>query len=139
MANIYKNAMFDLTTTNKTTVYTCPTGRTSLIKSIQVTNIHSGSNEVEAFTTDASASNAEHEIAHISLGSKTVENLAKNVIVLESGDALKLKAASANHIAGIVSYLEIFDEKSAWLNWFIYHMIWLTMRGNTLKKTLQMH
>jgi hypothetical protein len=25
------------------------------------------------------------------------------------------------------------------LNWFIYHMIWLTMRGNTLKKTLQMH
>jgi len=25
MANIYKNAMFDLTTTDKTTVYTCPT------------------------------------------------------------------------------------------------------------------
>tara|TARA_R110002050_G_scaffold111116_1_gene224405 strand:+ start:157 stop:498 length:342 start_codon:yes stop_codon:yes gene_type:complete len=113
MANIYKNAMFDLTTTNKTTVYTCPTDRTALVKSIQVTNIHSGANEIEAFTTDSSASNAEHEIAHISLGSKTVENLAKNVIVLESGDALKLKAASANHIAGIVSYLEIFDEKSA--------------------------
>ena len=38
MANIYKNAMFDLTTTNKTTVYTCPTARTALVKSIQVTN-----------------------------------------------------------------------------------------------------
>ena len=113
MANIYKNAMFDLTTTNKTTVYTCPTNRTALVKSIQITNIHSGSNEIEAFTTDASDSDAEHEIAHISLASKTVENLAKNVIVLESGDALKLKAASANNIAGIVSYLEIFDEKSA--------------------------
>ena len=36
MAIIYKNAMFDLTTTNKTTVYTCPTNRTALIKSIQV-------------------------------------------------------------------------------------------------------
>ena len=33
-------------------------------------------------------------------------------MVLESGDALKLKAASADDIAGIVSYLEIFDEKS---------------------------
>ncbi len=34
-------------------------------------------------------------------------------MVLESGDTLKLQAASANNIAGIVSYLEIFDEKSA--------------------------
>ena len=113
MANIYKNAMFDLTTTNKTTIYTCPTNRTALVKSIQITNIHTGNIEVEAFTTDSSDSNAEYEIAHISLGSKTVENLIKSTIVLESGDVLKLKAASANNIAGIVSYLEIFDEKSA--------------------------
>ena len=113
MANIYKNAMFDLTTTNKTTVYTVPTDRTALIKSIQITNIHSGTVEVEAFTTDSSDSGAEHEVAHISLGSKTVENLVKGTMVLESGDTLKIKAASANNIAGIVSYLEIFDEKSA--------------------------
>jgi len=113
MANIYKNAMFDLTTTNKTTVYTCTTNRTALIKSIQITNIHSGAIEVEAFTTDSSNSNAEHEIAHISLGSKTVDNLVKGTLILESGDTLKLQAASANNIAGIVSYLEIFDEKSA--------------------------
>jgi len=113
MANLYKNSMFDLTTTDKTTVYTCPTDRTALIKSIQITNIHSGTIEVEAFTTDSSASNAEHEVAHISLGSKTVDNLVKGTMVLESGDALKLQAASANNIAGIVSYVEIFDEKSA--------------------------
>ena len=113
MANIYKNAMFDLTTTNKTTVYTCPTNRTALIKSIQVTNISSGAIEVEAFTTDSSNSDAEQEIGHISLAAKTIDNLAKSVIVLESGDVLKLKAASANNIAGIVSYIEIFDEKSA--------------------------
>ena len=112
MANIYKNAMFDLTTTNKTTVYTCPSNRTALIKSIQVTNIHSGSVEIEAFATDSSDSDAEHEIAHINLSSKTVENLVKGTMVLESGDALKLKAASVDDIAGIVSYLEIFDEKS---------------------------
>ena len=113
MANLYKNAMFDLTTTNKTTVYTVPTNRTSLIKSIQITNIHSGAVEVEAFTTDSSDSGAEHEVAHIQLASKTVENLVKGTMVLESGDALKLKAASTNNIAGIVSYVEIFDEKSA--------------------------
>jgi len=113
MANVYKNSMFDLTTTNKTTVYTCPTDRTALIKSIQITNIHSGNIEVEAFTTDSSDSGAEHEVAHINLSSKTVDNLVKGTMVLEAGDTLKLKAGSANNIAGIVSYLEIFDEKSA--------------------------
>jgi len=113
MANVYKNSMFDLTTTNKTTVYTCPSDRTALIKSIQITNIHSGNIEVEAFTTDSSASNAEHEVAHINLSSKTVDNLVKGTMVLEAGDTLKLKAGSANNIAGIISYLEIFDEKSA--------------------------
>ena len=45
--------------------------------------------------------------------SKTTENLAKGTIVLESGDTLKLKAQTANDIAGIISVLEIFDEKSA--------------------------
>ena len=40
MANVYKNAMFDLTTTNSTVVYTCPTNRTALIKSIQITNTY---------------------------------------------------------------------------------------------------
>ena len=112
MANIYKNAGINLTTTSLTTIYTVPANRTAIVKTIQVTNIHSGNIEVEAFSTDASNSNAEHEIAHIALGSKTVENLAKGTIVLESADTLKLKAASANYIAGIISILEIFDEKS---------------------------
>ena len=52
------------------------------------------------------------KIAHISLGSKSVENLAKGTIVLESADTLKLKAQTANDIAGIISILELFDEKS---------------------------
>jgi hypothetical protein len=37
MANIYKNAGFDLTTTDKTDVYTVPANRTAdLVKTIQV-------------------------------------------------------------------------------------------------------
>ena len=54
MANVYKNAMFDLTTTNKTTVYTCPTDRTTLIKSIQITNIDASAVQVEISVTDTS-------------------------------------------------------------------------------------
>ena len=84
MANIYKNAMFDLTTTSKTTVYTVPTDRTALVKSIQVTNIHTGNIEVEAFATDSSDSGAEHEVAHISLASKTVDRELMPTIISAS-------------------------------------------------------
>jgi len=38
MANIYKNAGFALSTTNLTTVYTVPTDRTAIVKSIQINN-----------------------------------------------------------------------------------------------------
>ena len=113
MANTYKNTMFNLTTTNKTTIYTCPATTTALIKTVQVTNIDTGNIEVEMFATDASNSNAEHELAHVTINSKTVDNLAKGTIVLESADTLKLKAETADDIAGIISVLEIFDEKSS--------------------------
>ena len=59
------------------------------------------------FTVDSSDSNAEFEVALVNLGSKTVENLVKSSMVLESGDAIKIQAATADKIAGIVSVLEI--------------------------------
>ena len=110
MANTYKNAMFDLTNTNATTVYTVPTNATSIVKAIQTTNIHSGAIDVTVFTVDSSDSNAEFEVALVNLASKTVENLVKSSMVLESGDAIKIQAATADKIAGIVSVLEITRE-----------------------------
>jgi hypothetical protein len=63
MANIYKNAGFDLTTTDLTTIYTVPALRTAIVKSIQISNEHSSNNLVEIFVTDSSAS-ATFEIYH---------------------------------------------------------------------------
>ena len=112
MANIYKNAGINLTTTNLTTIYTVPTNRTAIIKNIQISNEHSSNNLVEVFVTDSSAS-ATYEIFHESMASDSTTNAALAPIILESGDALKIKAGTANVVEGIVSYLEIFDEKSA--------------------------
>jgi hypothetical protein len=58
MANIYKNAGFNLTTTDLTTIYTVPALRTAIVKSIQISNEHSSNNLVEVFVTDSSASAA---------------------------------------------------------------------------------
>ena len=56
MANIYKNAGFALSTTNLTTVYTVPTDRTAIVKSIQINNDDASAIQTEISVTDSSAS-----------------------------------------------------------------------------------
>ncbi len=112
MANIYKNQGFALATTDLTTVYTVPATRTTIVKSIQITNEHSSNNLVEISITDDSAS-ATYEIYHSTMASGTTENGALSPIVMEAGDILKIQVGVADKIEGIISYLEIFDEKSA--------------------------
>ena len=112
MANIYKNTGFDLTTTDKTDVYTVPANRTAIIKTIQATNSSVSNVDTIGYFYDNSAT-TEYEIAHHALSSKNSINFIEGTMVLESGDILRLEAATANAVEGIVSYLEIFDEKSA--------------------------
>ena len=112
MANIYKNAGFNLSTTNLTTVYTVPTDRTAIVKSIQVNNDDSSAIQVEISVTDSSAS-VTYKVYHKDLAADTTDNGVVAPLVLESGDIVKIQAASANKIEGMISYLEIFDEKSA--------------------------
>mgnify|MGYP000336098894 CR=1 FL=1 len=55
MANIYKNAQFNLTTTAITDIYTCPTGRTALMKNVHVANYGTGNVVVKGHLYDNSA------------------------------------------------------------------------------------
>jgi len=112
MANIYKNAGFNLSTTNLTTVYTVPNDRTTIVKSIQINNDDASAIQVEISVTDSSAS-ATYKIYHKDLAGDTTDNGVVAPLVLESGDIVKIQAATANKIEGMISYLEIFDEKSA--------------------------
>jgi len=112
MANIYKNAGFNLSTTNLTTVYTVPTNRTTIVKSIQINNDDASAIQVEISVTDTSGS-ATYKIYHKDLAGDTTDNGVVAPLVLESGDIIKIQVATANKIEGMISYLEIFDEKSA--------------------------
>ena len=112
MANVYKNSGFNLSTTNLTTIYTVPTNRTAIVKSIQINNDDASAIQVEISVTDTSAS-ATYKIYHKDLAADTTDNGVVSPLILESGDILKIQAATSNKIEGMVSYLEIFDEKSA--------------------------
>ena len=112
MANVYKNSGFNLSNTNLTTIYTVPTNRTAIVKSIQINNDDASAIQTEIFFTDSSASQT-YKIYHKDLAADTTDNGVVAPLVLESGDIIKIQVATANKIEGVVSYLEIFDEKSA--------------------------
>ena len=57
--------------------------------------------------------NATFKIYHSDLAADSTDNAVKGSLVLEAGDVIKIQSASANKIEGMISYLEIFDEKSA--------------------------
>jgi hypothetical protein len=105
MANTYKSYFVDLTTTNKTLIYTVPAKTTALVKTIQLTN-ETGIVNAQIYVTDSSAS-VEYEIAHITMTARSTNNFAFGTVVLEAGDLIKIQAASANTITGIISVLQI--------------------------------
>jgi len=67
VANRYKNAQFDLTTTNATDVYTVPSNSRAIVQNIHMANIGAGNVVVHAHLFDNSASKqftfAKHTIA----------------------------------------------------------------------------
>ena len=111
MANVYKNAQFNLTTTDKTDVYTVPTSRTALMKIIHTANYGSGNSTVKGYIYDSSAS-TEYQIDQHTIAAGSSQDLGDGVLVLESEDIFRLEASNANAISGSCSILEIFDEKS---------------------------
>ena len=107
MANRYKNANFDLTTTDVTDVYTTPSESRAIIQNIHVANVGGGNTEIKAFIYDNSASRA-YQFAEHTVNSGDSKSVSDGTIILEENDKLQLSAASGNIFEGTVSILE-FD------------------------------
>ena len=105
MANIYKNAFYDPTTTAAETVYTVPTNARAIIQNIQLTN-ESGSKVAKVSVTDSSAT-TDYQVAYADISGPTICNLAKGPVVLEENDVLKIESSVTSGISAIVSILEI--------------------------------
>jgi len=97
----YKSDTFDLTTTNITTVLTCPSDATIIIKSLQISHQAGGSIDVDVFLEKSGGSPV--DIAHDSL-SAGYDNFVKASLNMEASDILKVQANTSNEITGVVSY-----------------------------------
>ena len=106
MANIYKNAQFDLTTATKTDIYTCPSNSRAIIQNIHTANVGSGNHEIKAFLYDNSDTTS-YQFAEHTVNSGNSQSISDGSIVLEENDKLQLQADTADIFEGTCAILEI--------------------------------
>ena len=106
MANIYRNAKIDFTTTNNTTVYTAPSNSRAIINNILVSEDSGNADSISVTLTDAS-SNVFSLFKTKAVSANATEELIAKPLVLQEGEILKAQATTADRLHMIVSLLEI--------------------------------
>ena len=106
MANIYTNKAFDLNGTGAITIYTVPAETVAIVKTVQAYNDTASTVTVTMSFTDTSASTTYNIGFASSNAIEQLELLTSNLLVLEEGDILNLKASVADRVTGVASILE---------------------------------
>tara|TARA_E500000081_G_scaffold47522_2_gene50971 strand:+ start:185 stop:526 length:342 start_codon:yes stop_codon:yes gene_type:complete len=106
MANSFINKKVDLTTTDLTTLYTVPSFKTAIIKSLIVSE-DAGSGSTITITLVNSSSAIFNLFKDKAIASKATTELLTQPLVMEEGDILKVQAADANELHVIASILEV--------------------------------
>lgn len=106
MANNYKNAKIDLSSTNDTTVYTCPSATQTIVKSILISNDSGSADTLNITLTNTSSAVFSIFKAKSVASNTTVELLSQPLIIMES-EILKAQATTADRLHIIVSFLEV--------------------------------
>lgn len=104
MAHTYKNEFFALDSTSITTIYTVPSNTNVVIKSVQIASTHNSSVLVTLSITSGATT---YTVYNHTVSTGSTVNGVEGSMVLEAGDVLKITAATADVISGIVSYLAI--------------------------------
>jgi hypothetical protein len=108
MANVYKNIQAVINqAASDVDMYTAPDETTSIIKSIQLYNTHSGNLVVDVTVYDASsATDFEYDTLTVNTGESQSLLTSSNVIILEAGDILKMQTPTTNVVKMTAAVLQ---------------------------------
>jgi len=108
MPNIYTNAKKDLTATSVTTLYTAPALTTAIVKSILVSEDSGNADTITVTITDTASSPAVFSLFKTkAVGANTTIELLTAPIIVQTGEILKVTAATANRLHVVASILEV--------------------------------
>ena len=106
MANTYVNAKKDLTSTAVTTLYTCATATTAIVKSILVSEDSGNADTITVTITDADS--AVFSLFKVkAVGANTTVELLTAPLVVQESEILKVTAATADRLHVVASILEV--------------------------------
>ena len=106
MANTYVNAKVDLTATSVTTLYTCAALTTGIVKSMLVSEDTGNADTITVTLTNAAG--AVFSLFKVkTVGANTAIELLTTPLVVQTGEILKVTAATANRLHVVASILEI--------------------------------
>ena len=105
MANTYKNAKLDLTTTNATALYTAASLTTGIVKSIIVSEDSGNADTITITLTNGSTVYSLFKTKAI--GANATVELLTAPLVIQPTEILKVTAATANRLHVVASVLEI--------------------------------
>ena len=106
MATSFINKKVDLTTTDLTTLYTVPSFKSSIIKSLLVSE-DAGSGSTITVTLVDSSGNIFSLFKTKTISGNATTELLTNPLIMEEGEILKVQAADANQLHVVASILEI--------------------------------
>ena len=106
MANNFVNKKVDLTTTDLTILYTVPAYKTSVVKSLLVSE-DAGSGTTITVTLVNSSGTIFNLFKTKSIASNATTEFLTQPLVMEESEVLKVQAADANELHVIASILEI--------------------------------
>jgi len=106
MANTYVNAKKDLTSTAATTLYTCATATTAIVKSIIVSEDSGNADTITVTITDSDS--AVFSLFKVkAVGANTTVELLTAPLVVQESEVLKVTAATADRLHVVASILEV--------------------------------
>ena len=108
MANVYKNIQAVISSAGSDVdMYTVPDETTSIVKSIQLYNTHSGDLVVDITVYDASSAlTFEYDTVTVNTESSEALLTSSNVLILEAGDILKMQTPTTNVIKMTAAVLQ---------------------------------
>lgn len=108
MANTFKNAVGSAIGTSQTSVYTVPSGATTTVIGLTISNITASTVTCDVVLTDTSTATDVYIVkgATVPVGGALVPIGGEQKIVLESTDVLKVTSSSTSSLDVILSVLE---------------------------------
>ena len=106
MANSFINKKTDLTTTDLTTLYTVPSARTAVVKSLLVANDSGSGCNIDVTLVDSS-SNIFTLFKSKTIATNTTTELLSQPLIVQEDESIKVQASDANELHVVASILEI--------------------------------